>query len=163
MCVCVLPPLPTKADTCIHCASPSFRFSGPATSVKVYCSTDPRLAQQPEQRTLGEAVSETGRRFTHMVLHPRQVGVIHQSLPLVFLTGPPGVGKSLVLVIRALVLLRQQEAVHVVSTWDDSLAASHNIAHQLRQTAAPADRPLIHLHLFNFRDGDQAVRDAVRT
>ena len=108
-------------------------------------------------------MSETGRRFTRMVLHPSQVDVIHRSLPLVYLTGPPGVGKSLVLVLRALHLLRQHRPVHVVSTWYGSLAAAHSIVHQLRLTAAPADRPLIHLHCFDLNGRCRAVQDAVKT
>ena len=113
---------------------------------------------------MGEAVSETGWRFSQVVLHPLQVDVLHNSQPFVYLTGPPGTGKSLVLVLRALDLLSRHQPVHVVSTWNDSLAASYSILYQLRQMATRSATSLIHIHVFNFSEGGNLVeRVAVRT
>ena len=139
------------ALTYTHPTIHSFRFTGPATTVK-------------GSRTMGEAISDTGRLFSQMMLHPSQIQVLYDSLKLVFLTGPPGTGKSLVLIVKALTLLRQGKHVLVVSTWKDSLAVSYNICDQLRQTAEPSATSLIHHHEFDLSDGgDKVVETAVKT
>lgn len=99
-----------------------------------------------------------------MVLHPREVAILANPAHFVYLAGPPGVGKSLVLLIRALDLLRLGGPVHVVSTWNTSLAASHYLFHQLQlQTKDWQNTPTIVLHSFDFEhDSQQAVQAAVK-
>ena len=83
-----------------------FSFGGPATSVNVFCPSVPLLARLSDVRTEGEAVAETAWHLTQMMVHPRQLSVLHADKPLVFLTGPYGTGKTLVLVLKALGWLR---------------------------------------------------------
>ena len=133
---------------------------GPATTVSVFCSSCPRLGHHPNVRTEGEAVSETAWRFTRLVLHPKQVTVMQNSDPMVFLTGPPGTGKTLMLVLKGLDWLRlgNGEHVQVVSTWHESVAASHMVAGQLEQTAGPSVTQRVHLHSFNLRTAGTSER-----
>ncbi|XP_070208404.1 uncharacterized protein [Littorina saxatilis] len=139
------------------------RFSGPATTVQVFCSVRPRLSMDLV-RTEGEAAAETGTRFSHIMLTPQQVAVHHSNQPLIFLTGPPGVGKTVMLNLKGLDLLRQGLHVDVVSSWNASLAASHSAVYQLQQTSGPAAARRIHLHHFDLEyGGKQAVNKAVRT
>ncbi|XP_070184129.1 uncharacterized protein [Littorina saxatilis] len=144
------------------------RFGGPATTVTVYCSSQPRLARahRPDVRTAGEGVEETASRFTpvDIVLHPKQVDVLNNQGELVFLTGPPGTGKSLILLCKGLFWVRQQKPVQVVSGWSESLAATHMLHSQLCRTAGPAASHLIHMHHFDLdTDLDAAVETLVKS
>ena len=72
-----------------HCVS-NHRFVGPATTVRVHCSTDPR--RSVEVRTAGDAVAELGRALACLVLTSHQCDIMHRSPHRVMLTGPPGTG-----------------------------------------------------------------------
>ena len=77
---------------------------GPATAVRVHCSTDPR--RRVEVRTAGEAVAVLGRALACLVLTSHQCAIMHRSPPLVMLTGPPGTGmKSCNSFLESFVLL----------------------------------------------------------
>lgn len=52
----------------------------------------------------------------------------------VFIDGPPGTGKSVVLLLKAKEWLRQNNIVYVLSTWDRSYAASYRLYHLLQST-----------------------------
>jgi len=124
------------------------RFCGPASTVKVACTSLPRL--HLDVRTEGQGVAHTAWRFTQLVLHPRQLAVLNDSTQrLVFLAGPPGCGKSTVLFLKALDWLRRGKHVQVVSVGDWSQAASHMIFGQLQQTAEPTATGRLHLHSFD--------------
>ena len=73
-----------------------FRFAGPATSIKVFCSTHPPLATADARddgvRTDGQGVVETHHRFTRLVLHPEQLRVLNNPPDKLALVGPPGDG-----------------------------------------------------------------------
>lgn len=90
----------------------------------------PRL----ELRTVGDGVSETGERITQFVLFPEQVELLNKSQPLVFLSGPPGTGKTMLLIIMGLSWLQNKLDVYVVSTSRESRTASYIIEHQLMKT-----------------------------
>ena len=62
---------PTSLDT-------PFRFAGPATVVRVFCASKPRLQIQ-EMRTEGQAVAEAGDRLTALALYPQQVMLTYQK------------------------------------------------------------------------------------
>ncbi|XP_070178509.1 uncharacterized protein [Littorina saxatilis] len=133
------------------------RFGGPATTVTVPCYSVPCLAKAhcPDIRTLGEGVVETANRFApaDIVLHPTQLNVFREksSKPLVFLCGPPGTGKTLILILRALDWIQNKcKPVHVVSIREGNMAASHMIAHQLKEmTSQTGNNPQVQLHIFD--------------
>nr|KAG5692148.1 hypothetical protein BaRGS_020696 [Batillaria attramentaria] len=96
--------------------------------------------------------------------------IVSRAPPLVCLTGPPGTGKSVVLVIMALVWLRDGHDVHVVSLRPGSLAMALLICHQLEMTmkADPttfSGAGAVHLHYFDLQqqpgDLEKVVRDLV--
>ncbi|KAK7499553.1 hypothetical protein BaRGS_00009205, partial [Batillaria attramentaria] len=128
------------------------RFCGPATTVRIFSASQPPLYF----RSAGEGVAETSRRFTRdIVLHPYQVHVLKQYLALAYLCGPPGTGKTVMLLATALGWANQGWDVHVVSTWRGSLAASHLLKHQLEQNPLRPAGQRVHLHEFNFIKSDQ--------
>ncbi|PVD22625.1 hypothetical protein C0Q70_18446 [Pomacea canaliculata] len=91
-----------------------FRFCGPATTVTVPCTCPPRVSV----KTLGQA----------------QVHLLHTAPPRVYVTGPPGTGKTVVLLLMAIQWLRCGHHVYVVSTWRGSRAACSMLYHLLLQT-----------------------------
>ena len=121
---------------CVYVSSTPDRFAGPASTVRVFCVTAPRLHLDIHLHTEGHSVSETGKRFTHqIVLHPAQVDVLRMDAPRVFLFGPPGTGKTLLLVLKAFRWLQENRRVIILSAHAASLAASHMIEYQLRKMA----------------------------
>ena len=121
---------------CVYVCSTPDRFAGPASTVRVFCVTAPRLHLDIHLHTEGHSVSETGKRFTHqIVLHPAQVDVLRMDAPRVFLFGPPGTGKTLLLVLKAFTWLQENRRVIILSAHTASLAASHMIEYQLRKMA----------------------------
>ena len=138
-----------------------------------------------EVRTDGEAVSELGRRLARLVLTPRQLDLTRRAPPRVCITGPPGVGKTVMLILMGLKWLLEGQDVHVISTRPASLAASQVMYYQLSMTAkayrsseprpkriaasshagsgaAAGGAAAVHLHRFDFYkegDVDEAIRD----
>jgi putative protein kinase ArgK-like GTPase of G3E family len=68
-----------------------------------------------EVRTLGQAVSEIARRFSALVLTREQLELLASETPLVFLTGPPGSGKTSLLVLKAVQWVKEGRFVCVLS------------------------------------------------
>ncbi|KAL8595387.1 hypothetical protein ACOMHN_024086 [Nucella lapillus] len=139
------------------------RFAGPSTTVRIAQNSTPRL-HASGLRTRGQGVGEVGDRFARVMLTPRQVGVLHSGPPLTFLTGPPGTGKTVGLVLKGLQWLRAGGHVHVCSTWYKSLAASCSIVQQLQRLAGEEGGRRVHLHEFVLsRRGQRSVQRAVET
>ena len=142
-----------------------FRLAGPATTVTVHCPVPPRV----EVRTLWEAVSEIGERLARLVLTPGQLDILTRAPDMVCLVGPPGTGKTVVLVMVGLQWLRQGHDVHVVCTLYECIAVCRLIYHQLTMTlrADPTTPPTagtVHFHLFDLLySGDREVGRAVTT
>ncbi|XP_025092362.1 uncharacterized protein LOC112562948 isoform X2 [Pomacea canaliculata] len=136
------------------------RFCGPATTIEVHTVLKPRV----EVRTMGGGVAETGERLARLTLTPRQVDLLSRAPPLVYLTGPPGTGKTVVLVLAGLRWLREGHDVHVVSTWRESRVASYLIQQQLLRTlTAHGDvpqRPRVVRHGYNI-SSRQSLDEAV--
>ncbi|PVD18253.1 hypothetical protein C0Q70_20802 [Pomacea canaliculata] len=109
----------------------SGRFCGPATTVTVPCTCPPRVSV----KTLGEAVWWTGECYTAVItLFPEQVHLLHTAPPTLFVTGPPGTGKTVVLLLMAIEWLRCGHHVYVVSSCSESLAACTMLYQLLLQT-----------------------------
>ncbi|KAK7098189.1 hypothetical protein V1264_002541 [Littorina saxatilis] len=142
------------------------RFVGPATTVSVPCYNGVRV----EVRTAGQAVAELGRRLALLVLTLQQVGLMNRDPPLVCITGAPGTGKTVVLVLQGVRWLRQGHDVHVISTLYNTRAVSTYITQQLEMSLSASPTPSltpgsVSYHLCDFwnREGDvdQAVTDLV--
>ncbi|XP_025107255.1 uncharacterized protein LOC112571998 isoform X2 [Pomacea canaliculata] len=132
------------------------RFCGPATTVTVPCVIAPRLSV----KTLSQAVSATGMFFAEITLFPEQMLLLQTKTPLVFLDGPPGTGKTVMLQLMATEWLRDDHPVYIVSTWERSRASCSMLHHLLLQTESPATPSKVHLRRFNFGD-DKDVEKAV--
>ena len=135
----------------------TFRFAGPATTVTVFCPEQSTKASGVV-RSEGEGVSETGERFTELVLNKEQIDILNNSsLDCVYVSGPPGTGKTVVLLLKAEQWMREGRDVQVVSMYDESVAASHHLEHCLRNNPGNhAGR--VHLHLFDLaKDGNVAA------
>ncbi|XP_070199033.1 uncharacterized protein [Littorina saxatilis] len=142
------------------------RFVGPATTVSVPCYNGVRV----EVRTTGQAVAELGRRLALLVLTLQQLDLMNRDPPLVYITGAPGTGKTVVLVLQGVRWLRQGHDVHVISTLYNTRAVSTSIKQQLQMSLSAGPTPSLtpgsvsyHLYdIFN-REGDvdQAVTDLV--
>ncbi|XP_070199053.1 uncharacterized protein [Littorina saxatilis] len=141
------------------------RFVGPATTVSVPCYNGVRV----EVRTAGQAVAELGRRLALLVLTLQQLDLMNRDPPLVYITGAPGTGKTVVLVLQGVRWLRQGHDVHVISTLYTTRAVSTSIKQQLEMSLSAGPTPLtpgsVSYHLYDIfnREGDvdQAVTDLV--
>ncbi|XP_025079972.1 uncharacterized protein LOC112555696 isoform X2 [Pomacea canaliculata] len=132
------------------------RLCGPATTVTVPCTSPPRLSI----KTLGQAVSHTGECYTAVItLYPEQVHLLHTAPPRLFVTGPPGTGKSVMLLLMGTEWLRCGHDVYVVSSWIETLAASTMLFHLLLTTVEKlrrAGQSPGQVHFLKY-DGEQSV------
>lgn len=97
----------------------------------------PRLAL----KTLSQAVSVTGECYTAQItLFPEQVNLLNSAQPLVFISGPPGTGKTVVLLLMAIEWLRKGHRVYIVSTCHESLTACRMLFFLVQQRCGTADR-----------------------
>lgn len=113
-------------------------------------------------------MSETGERIIRLVLTPDQLRILHLATPRVFLTGPPGTGKTVVMVLMGLQWLRQGHDVFVLGVDEYSRAASHLIYRQLRATlrADPSVTSALgtpRLLLYDFLKNETDVVHALQT
>ncbi|XP_025114123.1 uncharacterized protein LOC112576088 [Pomacea canaliculata] len=138
------------------------RFCGPATTVSVPCTCPPRVSV----KTLGQAVWWTGECYTAVItLFPEQVQLLNKASPRVFVAGPPGTGKTVVLLLMAIEWLRCGHHVYVISTWWGSRAACSMLYHLLLQTVKKQLAPEVlasQLHLLHVNlNGEEKVEKAV--
>lgn len=103
-----------------------------------------------------------------LTLFPEQVTLINEEKKYVFLHGPPGAGKTVVLLLQGLHLLQKKFDVHVVSTWRKSQAASFSLEKQLKETidiwGSPDLISNVHRHYFdlgNFHNVHAEVDKAI--
>nr|KAG5711665.1 hypothetical protein BaRGS_016847 [Batillaria attramentaria] len=120
-------------------------------------------------KTLPKAVSHTGLRTAILTLLPSQVDLVNRPfLRQVFLVGPPGTGKTVVLGIKGLQWRKQRKDVHLLSSHDESVAATFLIEHQLTHALpAAADSgspgPRVQSHMYDFKTNPGDVQAAVNT
>lgn len=106
--------------------------------------------------------------MTSLVLTPEQIGLLARAPAKVLLTGPPGVGKSVMLILMALNWLRQGHDVQLVSVDSYSLAATRLINHVINKTiSADSNKPRVvgrvHLQEYDFYNTDTDVNKAIDT
>ncbi|XP_070200978.1 uncharacterized protein [Littorina saxatilis] len=95
---------------------------------------------------------------------------MNRDPPLVYITGAPGTGKTVVLVLQGVRWLRQGHDVHVLSTSYNTRAVSTSIKQQLENSLSAGPTPSltpgsVSYHKYDFwnweGDVDQAVTDLV--
>lgn len=131
------------------------RFCGPATTVEIYCVAAPRLSL----RILEDTVPRTGDKMARLVLLPQQVHLLNMSPPRVFVTGPPGTGKTVLLVLQGVTCIgrRPNNVIHVVSTWSGSRAVTSVITHQIKETVrVTVPNALVYQYHYDFYKKGQA-------
>ncbi|XP_025112489.1 uncharacterized protein LOC112575119 [Pomacea canaliculata] len=140
------------------------RFCGPATTVTVPCTSTPRLSV----KTLGQAVSHTGECYTAQIkLFPEQIDLLKTTFSRLFIAGPPGTGKSVVLLLMGIEWLRCGHHVYIVSSWKRSRAASIMLYHLLLQTVktqqsagvSPGQPHLLQYDFNDTKEVEKAVTD----
>ena len=86
--------------------------------VSVWTNSKPRV----EVRTTSQAVGETGRHMSDIVLLPRQAALLaHPSLSRLYLTGPMGSGKTLLLQLKGRQWVREGRRVVVINARTSAL------------------------------------------
>ncbi|XP_025114280.1 uncharacterized protein LOC112576204 [Pomacea canaliculata] len=136
------------------------RFCGPATSVTVPCTSPPRLSL----KTLHQAVSLTGECYSTLItLFPEQVDLLNTGPPRLFLSGPPGTGKSVLLLLKGRQWLRCGHVVLIVSTGWWSRAACCMLYHLLKtEEVTPGQLWLLQYDFTREDDVLQAVSDMLQ-
>ncbi|KAK7094190.1 uncharacterized protein [Littorina saxatilis] len=142
------------------------RIVGPATACSVHCNTPARVAV----RTEGEAVSELGWRLALLVLTLQQIDLLNRNPPRVCILGPPGTGKTVVLVLQGLRWLLEGHDVQVVSARNVNWAIGRVITEQLRlslQMSLSADQTPsttpgeVTYYQYDFRERGEDVEKAL--
>ncbi|XP_025111877.1 uncharacterized protein LOC112574797 [Pomacea canaliculata] len=133
------------------------RFCGPATTVTMPCISSPRL----NVKTLGQAVLHAGECYVQMALFQEQVELLTQAMPRVFVNGPPGTGKTVVLLLKGSEWLLQGKKVFVLSTWKKSLAVCTMLHYQLQLTTnvQPGQLRFLQYDFEDKKDRDKALSD----
>lgn len=86
-------------------------------------------------RTTGQAVAEVGLILSTLALYPDQIDLLNdKTLQCVHIHGPPGTGKTVVLVLKGIQWLREGHDVYVLSTSERSRTVSIQIEQQLQYT-----------------------------
>ncbi|XP_025112309.1 uncharacterized protein LOC112575030 isoform X2 [Pomacea canaliculata] len=100
--------------------------------------------------SLQQAVSLTGELFNGAFIHPEHQQLVTAAPPRVFLSGPPGSGKTTSLVLMGKQWLSEGHKVCVLSTWRENRASSkllHGILLEFLQTKRKSRAPLdLHVH-----------------
>lgn len=104
-------------------------------------------------------MAESGRRVTQICLYPDQVNIMNNNSPRVFVSGPPGTGKTVLLQLKGMQWLKAGHDVHIVSTSKYSRAASYMLEHHLVQSKS---RTLcVHRHGFDFTNNAEDIGTAI--
>ncbi|CAG5116000.1 unnamed protein product [Candidula unifasciata] len=90
----------------------AYRTVGLLSTVSVWSYAQPRI----EVRNLNQAAWETGHRYTQVVLSPQQVELLKHEDQYMYLWGPAGSGKTLLLSLKGRQWLRRDWNVAIVNT-----------------------------------------------
>lgn len=123
--------------------------------MKIPCISSPRLAH---------TLMFMGEYYTAQItLSPEQHRLVNMNVPKLFLAGPPGTGKTMVLLLKGIQWLRQGHDVHVVSTGWWSIVSCSMLCHLLLQIKRKLQADNVatgQLHLVEFdfeKDMDTAM------
>lgn len=130
------------------------RFGGPATTIEMPTVTPPR----GELRSLSQAIAYTGLVMARLTLYPDQVDILFKDEPLVFLTGPPGTGKSIVLAVKGLLWLKRGVDVHLVVSHVDAQAVSLLMKQQLESCLTEGSPVRVCLHKYFLENDVEAEK-----
>ncbi|XP_076464371.1 uncharacterized protein LOC143296378 [Babylonia areolata] len=142
------------------------RFCGLATTVDVPTACPPH---RKVIRSMGEAVAETGLRFSYLTLTPDQVKLLTaqpelpwQQFEHVYLQGPPGCGKTVVLVLKGLQWAQEGKKVIILSVRPQAHAVTLLMETQIRNCLGEAAASSsIHRQRLDFSDESFDVDVAV--
>ena len=136
-----------------------FRFCGPATTVDIPTLGTPRKVVRSE----GQAVAETGLAVSSLALYPDQINILSKGPERqVFLLGPPGTGKTVVLLLKAMQWLNQSGDVQVVSIGREGRVVSMLARQQLLETQGEAPQGgTVQRHHYDFWLNPENVAAAV--
>lgn len=118
-------------------------------------------------KTLSEAVWCTGEWYTAQItLFPEQVHLLNTAPARLFVAGPPGTGKTVVLQLMGTEWLLNGFEVFVLNTCPEGRAACMMLYHLLLQTVntrqtAAATPGQLHLLQYDFRDGEEVEQAVV--
>ncbi|BFZ25574.1 hypothetical protein BsWGS_28613 [Bradybaena similaris] len=90
----------------------AYRTVGLLSTVSVWSYAQPRI----EVRNLNQAAWETGNRYTQVVLSPQQVELLKHEDQYMYLWGPAGSGKTLLLSLKGRQWLRRDCNVAILNT-----------------------------------------------
>ncbi|XP_070178080.1 uncharacterized protein [Littorina saxatilis] len=116
------------------------RFAVPLATVQVYLSRKPRLQLWTQGHFVQAVGKEHGRPMSSLALFPEQFEVLehtpnHDDDDIRVFRGAPGVGKSIILILRGSYWMRKhRRTVFVLQTSDDGTAAAYLVRHQLSKT-----------------------------
>ena len=113
-------------------------------------------------KTTGQSVAETGLQFSVLALYPSQLDVLQNGPSKVFLTGPPGTGKTVVLALKARQWLREGKVVHFVNTHYKGRAVTLLLQRQVRESGTyTIDASKVQCHDYSFDTSKDDVDRAV--
>ncbi|GFO15953.1 hypothetical protein PoB_004245800 [Plakobranchus ocellatus] len=93
------------------------RYCGLLSTMEVWTPNNPRM----EVRSMSEAVKLCARRFSQVVLLPTQLQVLMSEYKRMYLFGPPGSGKTMLLILKAREwLIRGHTVILINSRWEST-------------------------------------------
>ncbi|CAL1532452.1 unnamed protein product [Lymnaea stagnalis] len=124
------------------------RYCGLLSTVEVWSPSNPRV----EVRSISEAVDLCGKRFAKVVLLPHQVEVLCSNHKRLFLYGPPGSGKTLLLILKAREWLISGKTVILLNVRPGSIHGfpyAYGVFDRLKKMVAPFRVPITNLRMVN--------------
>ncbi|XP_005112279.1 uncharacterized protein LOC101862849 [Aplysia californica] len=126
------------------------RYCGLLSTVEVWTQTNPRI----EVRSASEAVRQCAQRFARFVLLPHQLKILTSNEPRVYLYGPPGSGKTLLLLLKAKEWLLEGRTVIMINAREFSTSGfplAHGLERKIRMMVPNGNLERIDIDSMNFK------------